>query len=139
MSGSERQPIKIYCRRCGAVIDLGALCPNCPRPSLLAAWAAFLLPSQEEKRRLAVCGAMLAVLAACLYLLQIRSRHFSSGLMFGSLAAELMSALMFIPISISLMLGISRLFRVVSVVTAVMLAAAAVLLALDEALARLWS
>lgn len=130
----QRPPIKIYCRTCEAVIDLGASCPSCPRPSLLTAWVSFFLLPPETVRRLAACGVALATLAACSYLLQIRTRHFSPGVVVGSLGAQLLAALMFIPIGLSVMLRTRTLFRASFAVMAALLGTATALLILDEVL-----
>jgi hypothetical protein len=135
--GEQRQPIKIYCRTCEAIINLGASCPSCPRPSLLAAWLSFFFLSQEMMRRLAACGVALLTLAACLYLLQIRTRHFSSGVVMGSLGAQLLAALMFVPIGFAVMFNTRTVFRVSFALMVALVATAIALLILDEVLVRL--
>lgn len=136
-TGEGRQPIKIYCRRCEAVIDLGSTCLNCPRPSWLAEWASIVSFPQESIRRLAACSIVLGTLAACSYLLQIRTRHYSPGIVLGSLAAQYLAALIFIPLSLSVMFRVDSLFRYSLAAAAALVAAAAALMILDEALVRL--
>jgi hypothetical protein len=55
----------------------------------------------------------------------------------GSLGAQLLAALMFVPIGFSVMFGTKALFRFSLAVTVVLLATAAALLILDEGLVRL--
>ena len=96
-----------------------------------------LVPPLETVRPVVACSVVLATLAACLYVIQIRTRHYSLGVVMGSLGAQLLAAFMLVPIGFSVLFGIKALIRFSFAVTVALLATAAALLVLDEALVRL--